>query len=95
MTRLLDVALFVLGVYLSIRAIAAIYRVIDLWYTIGTEYPRVIRGLAGWGGATVALLTLLNAPHRWAFVLGLEAYLLFYLSLFVVRRLVLRATAAD
>ena len=45
MTRVLDVAFFVAGVYLSIRGIAACYRVIDLWYAIGTAYPKVIRGL--------------------------------------------------
>ena len=93
MTRLVDVALFLLGMYLSMRAIAASYRVLDLWYTIGTEYPTVFRGLLGWGGTTVAIATLLGRHHRGALLFGLLAYLLFYLSLYGVRHLFLRKPA--
>lgn len=93
MTRLVDVALFLLGMYLSMRAIAASYRVLDLWYTIGTEYPTVFRGLLGWGGTTVAIAVLLGPHHRNAFLYGLLAFLLFYLGLYGVRHLFLRKPA--
>ncbi|MBI1968151.1 MAG: hypothetical protein HYS40_09185 [Gemmatimonadetes bacterium] len=94
MTRLVDVALFLLGTYLSLRGIAACYRVLDVWYTIRTGYPRVLRGLLGWGGATVAIAALLGDHHRKAFLSGLVAYLLFYLSLYVLRSLFLRKPAS-
>lgn len=93
MTRLFDVALFLLGMYLSMRAIAASYRVLDLWYTIGTEYPTVFRGLLGWGGTSVAIAVLLGPHHRNALLCGLLAFLFFYLGLYGVRHLFLRKPA--
>jgi hypothetical protein len=92
-TLLLQAAAFALGVWLAIRMIAALYLVLDLWYAIRTEYPRVIRGIAGW--ATVLALTawLLPQSYRAALGFGLLAFLGFYLSLFVFRYPVLRALA--
>jgi len=87
---LVDVALFLLGMYLSMRAIAAAYRVLDLWYAIGTGYPTVFRGLLGWGGTTIAIALLLGRHHRTALLCGLLAFLLFYLGLYGVRHLFLR-----
>ncbi|MBI4421722.1 MAG: hypothetical protein HY560_12930 [Gemmatimonadetes bacterium] len=93
MTRLGNVVLFALGIYLSIRAIAACYRVIDLWYAIRTAYPRVLRGLLGWGGTIVGTAALLGHHQRSVFLSGLLAFLVFYLSLFILRYLVLRRPA--
>lgn len=91
MTLVLQVASFALGVYLSIRMIAALYAVIDLWYAIGIAYPGVIRGILGWGAAIPASAWLLDPPYRTALAWGLLAFLLFYLSLYVIRYPVLRA----
>lgn len=68
---------FSLGVYLAARTIAALYRVIDLWYAIGREWLRVARGILGWGGATALAILLTN---RVAFLSGFA----FYAVLFVV-----------
>lgn len=95
MSWLADVALFLCGTYLGMRTIAAAYRLLDLWYTIGTAYPRVLRGILGWGGTTAAIAALTGAHHRKSFLCGLLAFLLFYLSLFVLRRLLLRKPAAS
>jgi hypothetical protein len=89
MSVLADVVLFVLGVYLSIRAIAALYGIIDLWYTIGTAWPRVVGRLIGWGGM-IALIAVLLGDQRRVFFSGFVAFLIFYLSLFPLRHLVLR-----
>ncbi len=87
------VALFFLGVYLSMRAVAALYRVIDLWYTIRTAYPRVARGIVGWCGA-IALVSFLTAPrHRAAFTWGVAAFPVLYLGLYALRDLALRRPA--
>ena len=83
-------ALFVLGLYLSLRVLAAFYGLLDLWYTIRTAYPAVIRGMVGWVGSTVTLAAWLDGPNRTAFACGLAAYLTFYLSLFGLRHLILR-----
>ncbi len=90
MRFLLDAALFVLGLYLSLRALAACYRVLDLWYTIRTAYPAVIRGLVVWLGSTALLTLWLRGSHRTAFVAGLVAYFAFHLSLYGLRYLMLR-----
>ena len=88
-----DAVLFGWGVYLCLRLIAASYRVLDLWYTIRTAWPAVLGGIAVWGGAAAATATLLGGRHRTAVVLGLAAYLLFYLSLYGLRHLALGRTA--
>jgi hypothetical protein len=90
---LADAALFACGVYLCLRLIAACYRVIDLWYTIRTAYPQVIRGILGWAGAVTVLAASLDGRHRGAFLFGLLAFLLFYLSLYALRHLVVRKPA--
>lgn len=91
MTLLLQTAAFVLGTYLSIRMIAALHQVNDLWYAIGRTYPRVTGGLLGWGAAILAAVRLLEAPYRTALVWGLLVFLAFYLSLYVIRYPLLRA----
>lgn len=91
MTRLLlDAAVFALGLYLSLRAIAACYRVLDLWYAIRTAYPSVLRGLVVWVGSTVLLILRLEGSHGTAFVAGLLTFLAFQLSLYRLRYLMLR-----
>lgn len=91
MTLLLQAAAFTLGVYLSIRMIAALHGTIDLWYAIGSMYPLVIGRIVAWGAAIVASVWLLQAPYRAALAWGLLGFLVFYLSLYVIRYPVLRA----
>jgi hypothetical protein len=80
---------FTLGVYLSIRLLAALYRIVDLWYRIGTDWPRVAGGIAVWGGAT--LLGALAAGHRRAALLwGFAAYAVFHALLHVATRVYVR-----
>lgn len=91
MTMLGHLAAFMLGVYLSTRMIAALYQVLDLWYRIGTDYLRVIRGVVGWAVTIAAIAWLLDPTGRRAFASGLVAFLLFYLSLFGLRHLLIAA----
>ena len=91
MTLLLQAAAFVLGMYLAIRMLASLHRIIDLWYAIGTAYPRVIRGILGWAAAIVAIAWLLERPYRTALAWGLLVFLFFYSSLYMIRFPVLRA----
>lgn len=84
MKPLLAVVLFGLGVHLALRTVAALYRIIDLWYAIKTAYPQVLRGVIGWGGATVAVAVLLPQAYRSAFLLGQVSFLGFHLSLHLI-----------
>jgi hypothetical protein len=82
---LASLATAALGVYLSIRVLAALYRIADLWYRIGTDWPRVAGRIAAWGGA--ALLIALAAGHRRAaFVWGFVSYAVFHALLHVATR---------
>ena len=91
MTLLIQAAAFVLGMYLSIRMIAALYGILDFWYAMRTSYPRVLRGILGWGTAILTTAWLLERPYRRALLAGLAAFLLFYLSAYLLRYPVLRA----
>jgi hypothetical protein len=81
------------GVYLSIRGLAALYAVLDLWYAVRRTWPRMVRGLVAWGGITAVAVWLLAPPYRTGFVFGLAGYVLFYLALFPLRDIGLRALA--
>jgi hypothetical protein len=89
-TRLGSLFAFGLGVALAIRVLAALYGIIDLWHAIGTYYPRVLRGVAGWSGATLLVAALLEGAYRISFGLGLLAFALGYASLYGLRHLVVR-----
>jgi hypothetical protein len=93
MARLADAALFAGGVYVCLRLIAASYRAIDLWYTIRTAWPRVAAGIASWGALAGALAAALEDGRRTAFLAGMLSFLAFYLSLYVLRHLLLRRPA--
>ncbi len=94
MTTLIAIALCALGVHLALRTVAALYRIIDLRYTMRTVYSAVLRGILGWGGATVAIALLLPDGRRPAFLLGVVGFVGFYLGLHVVRYLFLRRREA-
>ncbi len=88
MTIIIKIVVFILGIYLSMRMIAALYGIIDLWYTIKTEYPRVIRGVLVWGIITTCMVMFLGR-YRYAFLWGLMAYVFIYLFSYLPTRLVL------
>jgi hypothetical protein len=81
MTSIFKIAAFVLGMYLSIRVLAAFYRVMDLWYIIGKAYPKILRGILGWGALTAAIGLTLNGHYRspflWGFVVSLAVHIAF------------------
>ena len=79
MTLVVQIAAFAVGMSLSIRMIAALHGIIDLWYTIDTAYPRVAGRVLGWGAAILAIAWLLERPYRIAFGSGLLVFLVFYL----------------
>jgi hypothetical protein len=81
------------GVYLSIRGLAALYAVLDLWYAVRRTWPRMVRGLVTWGGITAVAVWRLAPPYRTGFLFGLAGYVLFYLALFPLRDIGLRALA--
>ena len=91
MTLVGQVVAFALGVALSIQIIAALYAILDLWYAIGAHYPRVVRGILGWGLTIAGVLWMLDPPYRAACMSGLLAFLIFYLGLHMLRYPVLRA----
>ena len=68
MTIVLTAISFGLGVYLSTRTIAAVYRIIDLWYALAREWLPMARGVLGWLGATaIAALLMDRAALLWGF----------------------------
>ena len=86
MSHVLLIALiFVAGILLGIRLVAALYAPIDLWYTIRTAWPVVVRRVVGWSATTAAALLLLPAGGpRWALVAGMGLYLIVHLGTWFV-----------
>lgn len=71
MTMVLAASSFGLGLYLSMRSVAALYRVIDLRYALAREWLRIARGILGWVGATAIGAVLMD--HE-AFLWGVACY---------------------
>lgn len=90
MTTLISAALVLLGAHLALRTIAALYRVIDLWYALGKHWPRIMRGIAGWGGAMAATAVLLPDHFRSALLWGALGFVGLYLGLYLMRYPLLR-----
>ncbi len=86
MASLSSAALFAAGVYLAMRGLAALYGIADLRYRIGTDWPRVVRGIIGWGGAALAVVFLSEGGRRAAFLYGLAGYAVFHVVLHVTTR---------
>lgn len=95
MNILISTALFLLGIYLAIRVLAALHRIIDLWYTIRTMWPRVLRGLLVWCGGSIALVLALSERYRAALLWGLAAYVAIYIAAFVLWRLMVPRLGAQ
>ena len=78
MTIIIKVIVFILGIYISMRTVAALYGLIDLRYTIKTAWPRVIRRILFWGVIATCLAVVLG-QYRYVYLWGLTAYILIYL----------------
>ena len=82
MTVILDIVIFLFGMCICVQLMAALYGIIDLWYTIRTAYPTVIRRILVWTLLCVAIAWLLGNELRPAFLWGLVGYVGFYLFSF-------------
>jgi hypothetical protein len=81
MTALLQLAAYALGTYLSIRMIAALHGLVDVWCVIDKTWRRVFADVVLWGVMTGVIAWLLNEPYRAALSWGVSTYLIFYRSL--------------
>ena len=80
--------LFLSGMLLAIRLVAGLYSGLDLWYTIRTAWPAVLRRTLGWSVTAAAVLLLLQGRWRGWLVRGMIVYLLVYVgTVFVVVRI--------
>jgi hypothetical protein len=90
----MNAALFLLGIYLAIRVLAALHRIIDLWYTIGTVWARMLRGVVIWCGGTLAFALLIPVLYRPALLWGFASYVAFYLAAFALWHLMVPRLAS-
>ena len=89
MIVIIKIALFLLGLCLSVQIIAALYGIIDLKYTAGTAYLKVIRGILTWGVIAIVIAWLLSSTYRPAFLGGLVVFLLFHFGAYLGQKLLL------
>ena len=88
MTIIIKIVVFILGMYLSMRTMAALYGVIDYRYTLKTAYPKVIGRILGWGIITILIVMLLG-QYRYSFLWGVLAYIVIYLFSYLPSKLML------
>ena len=95
MTALLQFAAFALGIYLSIRMIAALHGPVDVWHMIGKAWPRVLAEVIVCATAIAVIAWLMSGTYRTALVWGLSSYCVFYLSLLPLMRLYVARRRTD
>ena len=82
MTIVFQIVSFLLGMILCVQLIGALYSVIDLWYAISREYPRVIRKILLWSFIVIIVAIALGPPFRAAYLAGLGANVIIYVAIF-------------
>ena len=80
MNLLVAAVVFIAGVLVGIRLFAGLYSALDLWYTLRTAWPVVLRRTVGWTAVCVVVLLFLPVAWRWVFVAGMAAHLLVYVA---------------
>ncbi len=80
MNVLVAAVVFLFGMFLGTRLLGGLYSVIDLWYTIRTAWPAVLRRVLGWTSLTAVVLFLLSGGWRWVFIAGMAAHVLVYVG---------------
>lgn len=65
MTTLGSAALFLLGLHLGMRTVAALYGILDHAYAWPRDRARVLARIAGWGGALALAGWLSGGPWVW------------------------------
>lgn len=78
------VLVFIIGLVLGIRLVAALYGALDLWYTIRTAWLVVLVRTGLWGGAVLVSLFLLNRDLRRVFLLGMALHVLMHVASWVL-----------
>lgn len=89
MVLLANLAVVLVGIYLSMRCVAALHRVVDLGYAWQREKWRIARGLLGWGGGSLLLYVMLPDAWQGLFAISLLAYALSYVLLWSLIRVLL------
>ena len=84
------IIVFLLGMGVAVQVVAAFYGILDLWYTIRTEYPRVIRGIVLWCGISGLIAFLVGNNLRNAFLGGMIFYIPFYGANFFLLQSIVR-----
>ncbi len=79
---MIEVLLFLVGIHFMMMLLAAIYRLVDLWYCIGKYWMGIVFRLALIAALNYALLTFLSQDNREAFLWGQGSYLVFHIVIF-------------
>ncbi len=86
---ILDILCFLLGVHLSMMLVAALYRIIDLWYRISEFYSHVLRHLLLVLLLNAVFLFGLDGSKQNALIAGQLFFLAFHLVVFILGRVLL------
>ena len=90
MSLLIKIIIFFLGMGLAVQVAAAFYRILDFWETIDTAYPKVMKGILGWGGLSALIALILGTQWRMAFLWGMFSYIPLYLLNYTVIQAIIR-----
>jgi hypothetical protein len=87
---MIDFLIFLLGVHLCTRLIAACYGIVDLWYCREQYWDRMLGKILLWF-TIIGAVGFLTAPmHHAAFIAGLACFAIFHIVVYWVAQLLSR-----
>ncbi len=87
---MIDVLLFLLGVHLCTRLIAACYGIVDLGYFWRQYWYRTLGYILLWSSIVVAVGLVATPAHHTAYIAGLAFFAIFHIVIYWVGQLLAR-----
>jgi hypothetical protein len=87
---IIDLLLFLLGVHLCTRLIAACYGIVDHWYCIRQYWHRSLGSILLWSVIILAFGYIATPTHQTAYIAGLAFFAIFHIVIYWVGQFVSR-----
>lgn len=85
---MIDFLLFLVGVHLCTRLIAACYGIVDLWYCWKQYRYRSLGKILLWAIIIIAIGLLAAPVHHVAYIAGLAFFAIFHITIYWVGQLI-------
>jgi hypothetical protein len=80
---------FLLGIFLAIQLVAALYGLVDLGYDRARYFPRIVGRILFSISLIAVISLLLSGAHRHGFFIGIGFFLAFHICIYWIGKLII------